>query len=441
MKKTILTDKGIAGPVVVIVVIASIIIAGVGVWVATRKPAEVKVGELEVSNLLVPTVKSGKDASISVDVKNVGEAENTWTLDLKVDGVTRASKTVTLGPGESETVTLTTTEKTGTYTIDVAGLTKTLTVNPWKMGLVLGGDETDMGWCSIALIAADEIGDEYGWEIGISRLVSFADGPRVIRDYAERGYDVVWAQGGQFIGATYFEVAPAYEDTYFVQFAGLDAPLPPPNLVVPHCAFQTGGFYLGGVLAGKMTETNAVAWVVGEWYPYTAMEFYAFKAGIESVNPDAKVYAREAGTWADASLGYQIAKSLIETKNVDIIAHVADLTGRGIIAACNDLGIKVMGSCADQSLLAPDVVLTSVMIDLHTFMDLVAREVMEGTFKKNIGGTIVDMELGYLAPFHRFEDVVPQAVKDLLIETEEDIETGAIVVPRIYTEELPPDPA
>src|SRR3990172_8068591 len=79
----------------------------------------------------------------------------------------------------------------------------------YKMALVLGGDETDAGWSYMAVVGAEKLRDKYGWQIDISRLVSFADGPRVARDYAQRGYDLVWAQGGQFIDAIY-KVAPEF---------------------------------------------------------------------------------------------------------------------------------------------------------------------------------------------------------------------------------------
>jgi len=311
----------------------------------------------------------------------------------------------------------------------------------YKLALMVGGDETDMGFSYMAIQGAYRIRDKYDWEIDISRLVSFADQARVASDYADRGYDIVFAVGGQFIPTIYFEVAPQYNDTYFAQVPGLETPAPPPNVVGLHPAFQTIGHYLAGVLAGEMTETNAVASIFGMWYPYLSMEFYAFKAGVESVNPDAKVYVRVAGTWMDASIGYQIASALIETKNVDIIVQIADTTGRGIIAACQDLGKMVIGTVADQAVLAPEVTLTSIGMDTPLFMEIVVQHIINGTFTEELGGTAADISIGdYLYPFHRFENVVPQSVKDLLAETAEDIENGVIEVPRIVTAEPPPDP-
>ena len=309
----------------------------------------------------------------------------------------------------------------------------------YKMALVLGGDETDAGWSMMAINGVNLVKEKYGWQVDISRLVPFPDQARVISDYAQRGYDVVWTHGGQFTGTTY-EVANQFPNTIFVQTPGPGQQTPPPNVVALGPAFQVTGFYQAGVLAGKMTKTNAVAVVFGQWFDYLAMEFYAFKAGAESVNPNIKVYARVAGTWGDASLGFEITRSLIQTKNVDVIAQVADTTGRGVIAASQQFKIKVIGTVGDQAVLAPDATLTSVMMDTPRFIETIVKSIIEDTFKQNYTGKVVHMDLGYLAPFHQFENEVPQEVKDLLKTTVEGIESGKIVVPRTYTNEPPADP-
>jgi len=323
-----------------------------------------------------------------------------------------------------------------------AGIIITTTTPPakkYKMALMVGGDETDLGFSYMAIQGAYNIRDTYDWDIDISRLVSFADQARVASDYAARGYDVVFAVGGQFIQTIYFQVPQQYNNTYFVQIPGLAAPAPRANVVALGPAFQIVGHYLAGVLSAEMTQTNAVAWLSGAWYPYLSMEFWAFVAGVDSVNPDVKVYARGDLTWGDASLGYQVAKTLIETKNVDIIVQVADLTGRGIFAACQAYGVKIIGTVADQAAIAPNVTLTSIMMDTPSFMEMVVQRIINGTWTA-IGGTAVDVDLSYLAPFHQFENVVPQAVKDLLAAREEDIEEGTIVVPRNVTATAPSEP-
>ena len=316
-------------------------------------------------------------------------------------------------------------------------------VAEYRMAVVLGGDETDAGWSSMAIAGADSIREKYKWQVDISRNVPFPDQARVLTDYAQRGYTLVWAHGGQFIGDTIFgdtAVPRRFNSTFFAQIPGPGQVPPPPNTVSLGPDFQVTGFYLAGVLAGRMTQTNAVAVVIGQWFEYLSMEFYAFEAGVESVNANAKVYARVAGTWGDPSLGFQIAKTLIETKNVDILVHVADATGRGVITAAEQLGATVIGTVGDQAVLAPDAMMTSIMMDTPGFMESVVLSIMNGTFLQTMGGRVVSRDLGFLAPFHRFENQIPQAVKDLLVSVEADIGDGTVAVPRTVTAEPPPDP-
>ncbi len=257
----------------------------------------------------------------------------------------------------------------------------TTSAGPFKAALLLGGDETDLGFSFVAVEAINMLNVTYGWDISISRHVAFTDMYGVARGYAEAGYDVIFFVGGQFIDISYFSgLAELYNNTFFVQIPGLNEYVPAPeNLVGLHPSFQVEGHYLAGVLAGCMTETNRTGVVFGEWYEYLSMEFYAFKAGVESVNNDTIVYARVAGTWGDAAIGKQITKSLIDTKNVDIVVQVADLTGRGVIAAVVEANITVIGTVADQWILAPDNTMTSIGMNDTLLFDLVAKFIEYGT--------------------------------------------------------------
>lgn len=430
-----MSRKAIANTTAVLALIIIILAAGVIYYATLPSPTPPVTIAGKVTD--EETGVAIADATVRLNGKAyITGSDGTYSFSVEVGSYTL---TVSM-TGYAEKTASVSAEEEKEYTADVA-LTLAPSPREYKMALMVGGDETDVGFSYMAIQGAERIRDKYGWEIDISRLVSFPDQARVTSDYAERGYDVVFAVGGQFIPTIYFEVPTQYNDTYFVQVPGLEFPAPPPNVVGLHPAFQTVGHYLAGVLAGEMTETNSVAQIFGEWYPYLSMEFYAFKAGVESVNPDAKVYVRVAGTWMDASIGYQIASALIQAKDVDIIVQIADTTGRGIIAACQDFNITVIGTVADQAVLAPEVTLTSIGMDTPLFMETVIQHIMNGTFEEELGGTAADINIGdFLYPFHQFEDVVPQSLKDLLTQTASDIENGVIVVPRTVTDEPPPDP-
>jgi basic membrane lipoprotein Med (substrate-binding protein (PBP1-ABC) superfamily) len=309
---------------------------------------------------------------------------------------------------------------------------------PYKAALMVGGDETDQGFSYVAIQGMYMLEAKYGWNISISRQVAYPDQYYVADQYGAAGYDVVFCVGGQFIETTYFSgVAEKHNQTLFVQIPGLNPYVPCPNNTVGlHPSFQTRGHYLAGVLSGLMTQTGRMGVVFGEWYEYLAMEFYAFETGVKSVNNDSCVFARVAGTWGDAAIGKQITKTLIDTKNVDIVVQVADTTGRGVIAACVEAGITVIGTVADQYLLAPLNTMTSIGMNTSLMMELVVQYVENGTAMSELGGLSWELHIGdFLYPYHYYNDTIPQSVKDYVDNVKTGIDNGSIVVPQISTVE------
>ena len=126
---------------------------------------------------------------------------------------------------------------------------------------------------------------------------------------------------------------------------------------------------------------------------------------------------------------------------MDIVVQVADTTGRGVIAACVEANITVIGTVADQAVLAPDHTMTSIGMDTVLLMGLVAEYVENGTAMAELGGLSWQIPIGnYLYPYHHYDAIIPQSVKDLVDATKAGIANGSIYVPRTVTEEAPEDP-
>ncbi len=105
----------------------------------------VKVRELEAifvySNLVIDPleVRAEKEATISVDVENTGNAAGDTNVELVVNGTVAGSQTISLGIGEGTTVTFKHAEEVpGTYTAKVGGETGTYTVLEKSSGLLYG---------------------------------------------------------------------------------------------------------------------------------------------------------------------------------------------------------------------------------------------------------------------------------------------------------------
>lgn len=88
--------------------------------------ANFEYSNLQVSPILI---KTGEDATVTVDVSNTGTASGTEEVSLLVNGTTVDSQEITLDAGEQTNVTFTVTEKeAGTYEIQVGDATASLEV-------------------------------------------------------------------------------------------------------------------------------------------------------------------------------------------------------------------------------------------------------------------------------------------------------------------------
>jgi uncharacterized cupredoxin-like copper-binding protein len=85
-------------------------------------PANFAVTTIDLSS---EQVEPGQEVFVIVNVTNTGDSEGSYTLNLTINGEVEQTKTVTLAPSASDTVTFTVTkEKPGTYTVSVDGATK-----------------------------------------------------------------------------------------------------------------------------------------------------------------------------------------------------------------------------------------------------------------------------------------------------------------------------
>lgn len=332
-------------------------------------------------------------------------------------------------PSKTTTTTVTSTTTLSTTTsMSTAG-------SKYRLALLVGGDTTDLGLNDQGVMIAQWIHDYYGWNVSISQDVAYSSQGALMTSYAQAGYDIIWADGNQFIGTTE-AIAAQYPNVHFIMTPTYDGDNITSNVVALGAQNQATGYYLAGVLSGKMTRTNAVGVIIGQWFAALSYEFYAYQAGVKAANPSAQVYLTVPGTWSDATIGYQAATTMINTYKVDILVPIADTTGLGVIAAATATNTTVIGTVLDQVQLSPQNTMTSVLLNMTAFIQPVIEHYMNGTWGQ-IGGQIQDLNLGSLGPFHNYDSRIPTSVKALLNDTAAGIANGTIQVPFNNTQSPP----
>ena len=152
--------------------------------------------------------------------------------------------------------------------------------------------------------------------------------------------------------------------------------------------------YLAGVAAGlKSLETgnNNLGYVsaYGTEYAETCSGINGFTLGAQSVNPNAKVYVKELGTWADEVNESAFAKELIQNYNCGVISQHCDSAQPQI--AAQDAGVFGCGYNSDMTADAPNAHLTAAIWNWNVYYHTAIQAAMDcngdaSKFVSNMGG-------------------------------------------------------
>jgi basic membrane protein A and related proteins len=143
------------------------------------------------------------------------------------------------------------------------------------------------------------------------------------------------------------------------------------------------GSFLVGALAGLVAKEK-VGFVGGMEIPLIKKFEAGFRAGVKSTNPAAQVLVQYTGTFDNVQHGKQAAVDLL-SKGVEVMFHAAGSDGSGVIQAVKEAraggkAVFVIGVDSDQSHLAPDAVLTSMLKRVDLAVWQAAKDLDANTF-------------------------------------------------------------
>ncbi len=142
------------------------------------------------------------------------------------------------------------------------------------------------------------------------------------------------------------------------------------------------GSFLVGALAGLVTKSGKVGFVGGMEIPLIRKFESGFIAGVKAVNPQAAAQSKRVytGSFDNSSAGKRAALDLYN-QGVDIVFHAAGSDGLGVIQAAKEQNKLAIGADSDQSHLAPQNVLTSMIKQVDYSIYTAARAVVENKFQ------------------------------------------------------------
>jgi len=247
----------------------------------------------------------------------------------------------------------------------------------YKLAAIFPGVITDADYNTLAYEGIVGLQKETGIETAYSESVAVPDVDRVMREYIDAGYNIIWTHGGQFVNQT-ADLAPQFPDVVFIAEGDDALPNPPANLWFIDRNFH-GGFYGIGAVAARATKTGKIGYLGGLTLPFSYAEAHAVQQAVKDSGLPVEVKFVWAGDFNDPTKARQVADALI-AEGCDVIMGSMNLGMFGLFEAVKAAPNKVLVTAkyTDKSSYAPDNYITSFLYNFTIPLKAIYEKVKEG---------------------------------------------------------------
>ena len=201
-------------------------------------------------------------------------------------------------------------------------------------------------------------------EIAYSESVYGDDATTAMEQYAKQGYDIVWCH--TTCADQIEELKDEFPETLFVMVGSGNRALGDNAYHLYSHLHEPA--YLAGIFAASESKSGKLG-VVG-LFPADDCndQVNGFRAGAQSVNPDAKVVVTFIESWYDPVKAAEAANAQIAA-GADLIFQLGET-----FQTCREHGIMCIGNYIDSSVIAPDVVPVSVLVSWEPHLNYLIDE-------------------------------------------------------------------
>jgi basic membrane protein A and related proteins len=301
-----------------------------------------------------------------------------------------------------------------------------------KVALLTPGPVSDAGWNAAAYQGLELIKNKLGADTALVQTKSPADFEDAFRDFASRGFDLIFAHGFEYTDSA-LEVSRSFPKTYFVVSSGSES-----SANVASITFNVDqATYVEGVLAAGVSKTGVVGAVGGIELPSIKLFFEGFKRGFLSAQPKGRILISYTGNFDDVGAAKEAALAQI-SQGADVLIHNADAAGLGVFLAAEQTHAYAFGVFTNQNNVAPDVILASAVTSTPLAFLKIATEVKDKTFHP--GMLEFGMQDGMVSVVFnsKLESQIPPPALERARKVEHDLATGQL---SLSPTALPPAPA
>jgi basic membrane protein A len=303
-----------------------------------------------------------------------------------------------------------------------------------KIAAPFGAPITDGDFNTLAYIALQEVSKKYNIESAYSERVSVPDMERVIKEYINDGFNLIWVHGSEFVG-TAKKLAPQFPDVSFI--IEIDEK---PAEMLSNFWYMNRQFYVPkypfGYLGALASKTGKIGYIVGMDLPLYRGEINAVTQGIHDAGSNASLTYAFVGEWYNPVKARQAAEGLI-AKNCDVIICSLSIGLNGVISAIRqtDKPVYFTSFHTDKSALAPQNYLSADLTNFTPGLDEIVKRMLKG--EKN-GYVMLEYGKGK-GRYNQFPiQNVSKEINDKVQKVADDLEAGKINVLKDF-QNLPPN--
>ena len=318
--------------------------------------------------------------------------------------------------------------KTTTTTVTNT-FTKTVPGKKIKAGFIYVGPVGDYGWTYAHEMGRQYVASKFPWlETMTEESVPEDQADTVIDRMVSEGADIVFTTSFGYMDST-IKAGEKYPDKVFEHCSGYKRR----SNVGTYFAEFYQLYYLCGLAAGAVSETNKVGYIAAFPTPEVIRHINAFVLGARAINPKIKAYVIWLFSWVDPSGARKAAETLVESKGCDVLAFTEDTPATLEVAEnYQKKGKKVwsFSHYSDMQHYGPTAHLTGQIVNWGLMYERILADLYSGCWRSKdlwwrigdgmdyrwsmpVDKSTFDMKLGavYPAPLN---PVIPEEVRALI---------------------------
>ena len=245
-----------------------------------------------------------------------------------------------------------------------------------KVGFIYVGPIGDLGWSyqhdlgrkAMEKALGDKVESTY-----LENVPEGADAERSIEQLARTGHKLIFTTSFGFMNPT-IKVAARYPNVKFEHATGFKQA---PNVATYNARFYEGRHVIG-LIAGKMTKSNAIGYVASFPIPEVVMGINAAYLAAKSVNPNVKFKVIWVSTWFDPGKETDAAKALVD-QGCDVLMQHTD--SPAAMKFAEEKGIYAFGQASDMVQFGPNAQLTAIVDNWSPYYIKRVNALLDGSWK------------------------------------------------------------